>query len=175
VIVVRLTSDRIDDRFRADLRALLWSSFDHFTEDDWEHTLGGVHVVAVDGRRVTGHAAVVPRRVYVGGEERAAGYVEGVAVAAAERSSGVGSAVMREAGGIIADAGQLGVLSTGAHGFYRRLGWERWRGPSFVIEEGRPRRTADEDDGIMVLRGHVGGPVDLTSPIAVDARSGDDW
>lgn len=173
--MVRLTSDRLDDRLRAGLRALLWSSFEHFTEDDWQHTLGGVHVVAREGRQVMGHAAVVPRRVYVGGEERPVGYVEGVAVGAAERSSGVGSTVMREVGDILGETGLLGVLSTSAHGFYRRLGWERWRGPSFVIEEGRPRRTAEEDDGIMVLRGHAGEPVDLTSPIAVDARPGDDW
>lgn len=175
MIVVRLTSDRLDDQLRADLRALLWSSFDHFAEDDWEHTLGGVHVVAMDERRVMGHAAVVPRRVYVGGEQMAAGYVEGVAVAVAERSTGVGSAVMREIGDIIGSAELLGVLSTGAHGFYGRLGWERWRGPSFVVEDGRRRRTAEEDDGIMVLRRQGGEPVDLRSPIAVDARSGDDW
>lgn len=173
--MVRLTSDRLDDRLRGDLRALLWSSFDHFSEDDWEHTLGGVHVLAMEGRRVIGHAAVVPRRVYLGDEQIAAGYVEGVAVAAAERSSGVGSAVMREVADIIGDAELIGALSTSAHAFYRRLGWERWRGPSFVMEEGRRRRTAEEDDGIMVLPRPARGPVDLESAIAVDARSGDDW
>lgn len=69
---------------------------------------------------------------------------------------------------------ELGILSTDAHEFYERRGWERWQGPSHVLEDGRRRRTEDEDDGLMVLRIPDSGIV-LTDPIVCESRPGDDW
>ena len=170
-----LASGELGTAWTAQVRALLWDAFDDFTEDDWQHGLGGLHVLAVDGSEVIGHASVVPRAVYLDERSVHAGYVEGVAVAAARRRVGVGAAVMRQIGDIITATYPLGVLSTSEHPFYERAGWQRWQGPTLVREGGRLHRTRDEDDGIMVLP--VGGALDLdlSSAIAVDARSGDDW
>ena len=67
-------------------------------------------------------------------------------------------------------------LSTSATAFYGRLGWERWRGPTYVRRgDGSLERTEDEDDGIMVLRFGPSGEVDLTSPICCEDRPGDAW
>lgn len=159
----------------AAVRRLLDDAFgDGFTDDDWAHCLGGAHVLAVDGDAVVGHAAVVPRPLYVGPATLRAGYVEGVATAPAWQRRGVGTLVMREAAALVRAAYDLGALSTGAHAFYERLGWERWRGPTYVRRGAERVRTPDEDDGVMVLR--VGAtPVDLAAPIACDERPGDDW
>jgi len=170
--VVR-TDDLPDDVVSA-IRTLLDGSFDDFTEEDWRHALGGWHVIATDGSLVA-HAALVARTIEVGGRVLQAGYVEGVATAADRRGEGAGSSVLRRVAGLIRADHELGALSTGAHAFYEQLGWQRWRGPSFVRHGEELVRTPDEDDGIMVLQ--VGGaePLDLTLPIACEARDGDDW
>ncbi len=70
---------------------------------------------------------------------------------------------------------EFGALSTGRHGFYERLGWERWHGPTFVRHGPELVRTEDEDDGVMVLRFDRSLAVDLSGSISCEARTGDDW
>ncbi len=159
----------------AAIRALLHESFGgDFTDDDWRHALGGRHVIASDGSLVA-HAALVARTIEVGGGALRAGYVEGAATAPGRRRQGAGSSVMARIGEMIGADHELGALSTGAHRFYERLGWERWLGPSLVRHGDELVRTPDEDDGIMVLRGGSTAALDLTLPIACEARAGDDW
>ena len=47
---------------------------------------------------------------------------------------------------------ELGALATGRWSFYERLGWERWRGPTFARDGDEVIRTEDDDDAVMVLR-----------------------
>ena len=70
---------------------------------------------------------------------------------------------------------EMGALSTGRPGFYTRLGWERWRGPTFVRRGSQSCRTEDEDDGVMVLRFGPSAAIDLTASISCESRRGDDW
>lgn len=147
-----------------------------FDRHDEEHTYGGVHVLARAGQEILGHAAVVPREIVVGQRPFAAGYVEGVAVWPSRQRTGVGRSVMGLLMAELRARYRLGVLSTGsAHAFYERLGWERWRGPSYVLTADGRVRTADEDDGLMVLRFGPSAGVDLTAAIACHDRSGDVW
>jgi aminoglycoside 2'-N-acetyltransferase I len=83
---------------------------------------------------------------------------------------------MREADPIIRGRYQLGALSDGSAvpGFYERLGWERWRGPTFVDATPELVRTED-DDGVMVLRTPTTGDLDLAAPLVCDWRPGDAW
>jgi aminoglycoside 2'-N-acetyltransferase I len=172
-------SDEISGADRARLWELWQAAFDGrqgFDRHDEEHTYGGVHVLARSGEEILGHAAVVPREIVVGERPFAAGYVEGVAVLPARQRTGVGRAVMRLLMSELRARHDLGVLSTGrARGFYERLGWERWRGPSYVLTAGGPLRTAADDDGLMVLRFGPSAGVDLTAAIACHDRSGDVW
>ncbi len=158
------------------LRQLLDDAFDHeFSDDDWDHALGGWHaIVSVDGVPVS-HAAVVPRRIEVGARVLSVGYVEAVATAPGSQRQGHALRAMRAAMDVIRLEFEMGVLSTGHHRFYGRLGWERWQGPSFVIEDGRRARTADEDDSLMVLRFGPSADVPLDDTIACWSRPGDDW
>ena len=147
-----------------------------FTPDDLDHALGGRHYLAeVDGR-VIGHAAVVPRVLEVGGRVLRAGYVEAVATLPRFQRRGIASRLMTAADTHIADAYELGALSTGEPSFYERFGWLRWAGPTSVREpDGSLTRTPDEDDGVMVLLTPTSPAIDLASPITCRRRPGDAW
>ena len=157
-----------------EVHALLLSAFDDFGDDDWAHTVGGHHVV-VRAPGVVAHAAVVPRLLHIGGRPVQAGYVEGVATAPGVQRQGAGSLAMAHVARVLHDHFEMGALSTGRHTFYERLGWRRWRGPTFVRHGSSLVRTPDEDDGVMVLTYGASAAVDLDAPIACDARPGDDW
>jgi aminoglycoside 2'-N-acetyltransferase I len=156
-------------------RQLMDLAFDDFSDDDWHHTLGGHHVVAIADRVVIGHAAVVSRVLDVRGQSWRTGYVEGVATHPGWQRQGIGSAVMTEAAQSIREHHHLGALSTGTPAFYAQIGWEAWRGPTHVRDGDEVRRTPEEDDAVMVLRFGPSADLDLTAPITCDTRPGDDW
>ena len=85
--------------------------------------------------------------------------------------------VMQEAGRVIERDYELGALAdgTGIPGFYQRLGWETWRGPTFVAGPEGPVRTAEDDGGILVLRTPATAGLEPTGPLVCDWRAGDVW
>jgi aminoglycoside 2'-N-acetyltransferase I len=172
------TADLTPEELQA-LRRLLDPAFGagRFTEDDWQHTLGGLHVLAVEDGELVAHAAVVDRTLRAGGRPLRTGYVEGVATRSDRRRQGLARLVMREAEATIRQRHELGALSDGSGipGFYERLGWEHWRGPTFVEAAPEPLRTEDDDGGVMVLRTPTTGALDLTAPLVCDWRPGDPW
>ena len=172
----RLTTDELGEPSCTSVRALLDAAFDgEFSDDDWAHTLGGDHVVITDGGDVVAHAAVVPRRITIAGRSWRTGYVEGVATAPDRQGEGLGTIAMTAVNDIVRARYELGVLSTGEHHFYERVGWQRWRGPTFVLTADGAVRTPDEDDGVMVLPTGPSTALDLTGSIACEQRIGDDW
>jgi aminoglycoside 2'-N-acetyltransferase I len=148
---------------------------ERFSEDDWQHALGGVHFVLDVEGEILAHAAVVERELHVGERPLRTGYVEAVATSPARQRKGYGSAVMRPASEYIRDRFEFGALGTSSHGFYERLGWETWRGPTYARTPTGLQRTADEDGYIMVLRTPQSPPLVLTDPISCDWRPGDVW
>ena len=114
---------------------------ERFTEDDWQRAIGGMHfVLDVDGA-VAAHASVVARVLHVRGAPLRTGYVEAVATAPSRQRRGLGTSVMRNVGKYISERFELGALGTGSHGFYERLGWVAWAGPSSVRMPDGERRT----------------------------------
>lgn len=175
-VSVSVVGDDLPPPLTAAVRRLVWAAFEeNFTEEDWEHTVGGRRVLALDGSTPVGHAAVVPRRLHVAGQPLRTGYVEGVATAPGRQGTGVGSLVMAAVADVVRAEHEMGALSTGRHSFYGRLGWESWRGATYVRADDRLLRTPDEDDGVMVLRHGPSADLDLTSDISCEARAGDDW
>ena len=178
-LVVAPTED-LDPVLFGHVNALCEAAFEEPFGPVWERVGPGIHVVAEVDRRVVAHAMVVDRRLYLGHETDLAldaGYVENVATDASVRSRGHGSLVMLEINRIVAEEYVLGALSTGSRGFYARLGWESWRGPTFVrMADGQRIRSPDEDDGVMVLRTpRTPAGLDLAAPIAVDWRADAPW
>jgi aminoglycoside 2'-N-acetyltransferase I len=176
-IRVARTDELSPDDLRA-IRALMDAAFDgDFGDEDFEHALGGMHWLdeAPDGRLLA-HACVVPRVLEIGGRPFRTGYVEAVGTEPASQGRGHGTAVMRPATRHIRASYELGALGTGEHRFYERLGWERWKGPSWVrLPDGALERSEEDDDGIMVLRFGPSAAVDRSAPISCEWRPGDSW
>jgi aminoglycoside 2'-N-acetyltransferase I len=162
----------------AALRALMDDAFDgEFTDEDWDHTVGGMHALVREGGEVIAHGSVVQRRLLHGGRALRCGYVEAVAVRADRRGRGLAAAVMAELENVIArgyDVGALGAAD-GVERFYAARGWQPWRGPTSVLTPSGIRRTPEDDGCIFVLAVPGGPPLDQTVPLTCDPRPGDAW
>jgi aminoglycoside 2'-N-acetyltransferase I len=144
-------------------------------DDDWEHALGGIHVVADAAGAIVAHAAVIERELRIAGRPVRTGYVEAVATSPDRQGTGLGTLVMTEIGDVIRGRYELGALGTGSHHFYERLGWRTWVGPASVRAPEGERRTPDEEGFILVLETPASPPLDLAAPISCDWRPGDVW
>lgn len=170
-----LTAAEIDT-----IRELLRAAFaedEHggFTEDDWQHSIGGMHFVLEVEGTIVSHASVVERELHVDATPLRTGYVEAVATKPGQQRRGHGSAVMREVNEYIHEHYELGGLGTGSQGFYERLGWQTWRGPSSVRTDSGTARTPDEDGYILVLLTPSSPALALNAPISCEWRQGDVW
>jgi aminoglycoside 2'-N-acetyltransferase I len=172
------------DALRSDeitaLRAMLITAFgtdpeERLRDEDWEHALGGTHVLAEDRGAIVAHAAVVERPIEIGGRPVRTGYVEAVATAPGRRRTGLGTQVMEEVGRIIREGYELGMLGTGVQSFYERLGWRVWRGPSAVRTGTGEVPSPDEDGFLMVLVTGSTPALDPAARITCDDRPGDAW
>jgi aminoglycoside 2'-N-acetyltransferase I len=163
---------------RARTRAFLDEAFDgDFSDDDWEHALGGVHILLHEDGELVGHAAVVQRRLVLGRDAVRTGYVEAVAVRGDRRGRGRGGELMAAAELVVQNAYDLGALSASeqAARLYQRRGWLRWRGPTWTLSPDGPVRTEDEDGGVYVLPTPTSPRLDPSDAIACDWRPGDVW
>jgi aminoglycoside 2'-N-acetyltransferase I len=158
------------------LRALLDAAFEGaFTDDDWDHALGGVHAIAVDGNELVGHASVVQRRLLHDDRALRAGYVEALGVRADRRGRGIGSALMERMERVIDGAYELGALSTTdiAADFYAARGWTRWLGPTAVLTPAGVIPTPDDDGSVFVRA--VSARLYVERELTCDWRRGDVW
>ncbi len=148
---------------------------DEFDEHDWEHALGGLHVLGREGGMLVAHAAVVQRRLLHGGRALRTGYVEAVAVRADRRRRRYGRRVMERTGDLIRGAYELGGLAAGepAATLYRSLGWRAWEGDTWALAPEGLERTPEDDGGIYVLP--VTATLDLAGDLTCDWRNGEVW
>lgn len=167
---------QLDPGTLADARGLLYAVFDDMAEDDWEHSLGGIHALAYEGGELAGHAAVVQRRLLHRGRALRAGYVEGVGVRAEYRRRGCASAMMEALERVIRDAYDLGALGATdeAARFYSDRGWRLWGGRLSALAPDGVRPTPDEEGGVYVLPVE-GVELDLSRELTCDWRDGDVW
>ncbi|MFE1444017.1 GNAT family N-acetyltransferase [Streptomyces sp. NPDC058739] len=157
------------------VRGMLYDAFDgDLGDEDWEHTLGGMHALVHDERGLAAHGAVVMRRVRLGARWLRTGYVEGVAVRRDVRRTGLGGRVMDALEGVITRAYDLGALSASDEGalLYESRGWRAWSGPVHALSPDGPLRLPDEEGSTYVWP----VPVAAADPDAVllfDWREGD--
>jgi aminoglycoside 2'-N-acetyltransferase I len=146
-----------------------------FTDDDWEHSLGGMHALIWQHGAIIAHAAVVQRRLLYRGTALRCGYVEGVAVREDFRGQGLVHALLDGAEQVIRGAYQVGAVSSSdlARGIYAARGWLPWRGPTSVLAPTGPTRTPDDDGAVFVLP--VGISLDTSADLMCDWRAGDVW
>ncbi|MFC5723621.1 GNAT family N-acetyltransferase [Streptomyces gamaensis] len=170
-------TSQLTDTELAAIRGLVDEAFEgDFEDEDWDHSVGGMHALVREGGRLIAHGCLVQRRLLHGGRALRTGYVEAVAVRADRRRQGHGSAVMEALEGVLRrgryELGALGAADE-AVPLYAGRGWQLWRGPSFVLAPTGIERTEDEDGCIFVLP--VGAKVDLDGEIVCDWRPGDVW
>jgi aminoglycoside 2'-N-acetyltransferase I len=162
----------------AQIRGLLDRAFaGRFDDADWDHALGGLHVMVAEQERVVAHAAVVQRHLVHDDRPIRTGYVEAVAVDVDRRGRGHAAAVMGESERIIRSAYDLGALSAsgGVEAFYLSRGWLAWQGPTFVMTPAGTTRTPHDDDSTFVLPVSRTRPVRVTGTLVCDWRDGDVW
>lgn len=158
------------------IRALLDDAFaGKFTDDDYEHALGGVHALISEGGELIAHGSVGMRRLLHGGLALRTGYVESVAVRADRRRRGHAGALMGALERVVSGAYELGALSASeeAAELYTARGWRRWTGTGSVVGPGGLERTESDEGSIHVLPVSV----ELTpdGDLACDWRGGDVW
>ena len=110
------------------------------------------------GKRIVGHAGILPRPIRWRGQTFAAGLIGGVCAREELRGHGIGTLAMKSAEERMEELGlDFGVLWTGSHGFYQRLGW-RLAGGITVMGIQEAAGELAQGDEIMPLHESPFGP-----------------
>ena len=158
------------------IRTLLDGAFEgRFTDALWGQALGGVHFFVEEGGVPISHASVVPRLLAVRDREINTGYVEAVGTRHRDRGKGLARSVLAAAQRHIEDSYELGALHSVLPTFYEHLGWESWRGPTFVRTDPGLRRTRTDDGCIHIWRVGAVPTLDIDDPISCEWRPGFVW
>lgn len=166
-----LSGDELEE-----IRALLGVAFEgDFSDEDFEHGLGGMHALVDEGGELVAHGSVVQRRVVHRGRALRAGYVEAVAVRADRRRRGLGGQVMAELERVIGRAYVLGALSASEDGagLYAGRGWRVWGGRIGVLGPGGPERLPEEEGSTYLWVPPGGVLPDPGGRLDFDWRNGD--
>jgi aminoglycoside 2'-N-acetyltransferase I len=134
---------------------------------------GSCHVLIRDDGVLVSHACWVTRWLQPAGLPMLrAAYIEAVATHPQRQREGLGGRAMER---VAAEIGgyDLGALSPALQGFYERLGWEHWRGPTAIRRAEGLLPTPDEE--IMILRTVRTPSLDLDAPITAEWREGEVW
>ena len=178
--VARVVNSRSTDELTPSeairIRTLLDEAFEgRFTDALWGQAIGGVHFFVEEDGVPISHASVVPRLLAVRDREINTGYVEAVGTRPSDRRKGLARSVLAAARRHIADTYELGALHSVLPTFYEHLGWERWRGPTFVRTGSGLIRTPTDDGCIHIRRVPASPPLDLDDPISCEWRPGFVW
>lgn len=159
-----------------EIRALLVPAFEgDFSDEDFEHGLGGMHALVHESGELVAHGSVVQRRVLHRGRALRVGYVEAVAVRTDRRGRGIGSAVMAGLEAVIEGAYALGALSASEEGaaLYERRGWTVWQGAVGVLGPRGPERLPEEEGSTYLWAPPGGALPDPAGRLDFDWRDGD--
>ncbi|MFE6489881.1 GNAT family N-acetyltransferase [Streptomyces sp. NPDC057757] len=156
--------------------ALLDDAFEgNFSDEDWDHGLGGVHVLVRDERGLAAHGSVIQRRVLHRGRSLRVGYVEAVGVRLDVRRTGLGGRVMAELERVVDAAYGLGALSASDEGaaLYLARGWQRWPGRVCALAPEGVVHLPDEEGAVFVRPAPDTGALDAAYDLVFDWRDGD--
>ena len=140
----------------------------------FELVTDSMHVIAYENDVLVSHACSAERWLEAEGlPPLRTAYVDAVATEPALQGRGFGAAVMRrfalEAAGYELNA----LASDRAVGFYEKLGWELWRGPTAVRRAQGVEPTPGEN--VLILRTASTPALDLTARLIADERAESAW
>jgi aminoglycoside 2'-N-acetyltransferase I len=169
-------TEQLGEEELGELKAMLTSVFgeERYTEEAWEHCLGGVHYLLRYGDQLVAHGALVPRDLRQGGKVLHGVYGESMATLKDWRRRGFGSVIVAMATAEIRRNYDIGVFAASKYEFYQRLGWQKWRGPTFVETEHGIEAKGPERGAVM-FRLPDNSDVDPDADLTTLSRSGDDW
>lgn len=169
-----LRRDEIPGPLRHEIIELCNRAYEEDLGDIFAAFPDSAHILGYVEGKLVSHALWVTRWLQVDSNPllRTA-YVELVATEAEYRNRGYASAVMRHLVTQIQDF-DLGALSPFSVDYYRRLGWEPWRGPLF-IRQGQERLASPDDEEVMIYRLPKTPPIDTTSALSAEWRIGELW
>ncbi|MEW2115280.1 GNAT family N-acetyltransferase [Streptomyces sp. NPDC005474] len=169
-------TEQLSKQERHDLRTMLEKVFgrSRYTDESWEHCLGGVHYLLRYGDTLVAHGALVPRYLRQGDRVLRGVYGESMATLYDWRELGFGSIIVAMATANVRNNYDIGVFAASKYAFYERLGWEKWRGPTFIeTEHGiEPRGPAR---GAVMFRLPKHSTIDPDAELVTDMRKGDPW
>ena len=136
---------------------------------------GGWHFLAFQGEELVSHAMVTTRWLQPEGHPllRTA-YIDAVATLPTAQGRGHGSALRRHLAKTIESEYVIGCLETERVEFYKRLGWEAWRGPLAGRSE-QGLIPTPEQKGIMVLRLSQTPNLNLDSTLTIECQDRRIW
>jgi aminoglycoside 2'-N-acetyltransferase I len=149
-------------------------------EDDFKNLFsyvpsGGLHVLAYQGGQLVSHAMVTTRWLQPEGQPLLkTAYIDAVATLPTHQGQGHGSTLMRRLAGAINDEYAIACLETDRETFYKRLGWETWRGALAGRSEQGLVPTPGQT-GVMILRLSRTPPLDLDSALTIEHQGGRIW
>lgn len=159
-----------------EITELMEAAFGESFEGYWDDIGPALHFMALDNGKVLAHACVVDRELHTRGKRLRTGYVEGVGTLPDRQGGGHSTKVMKAVNEFLVENYELGGLSTGLHGFYTKLGWETWSGPTYVrMTDGALTRTAEEDGAVMILRTKSTPALNTRASISAEWRPGELW
>ena len=169
------TAELSEKRLR-EITQLMEAAFGESFEGYWDDIGPALHFVALETEEVVAHACVIDRELHTLAHQLRTGYVEGVAAWPDHQGRGHGARVMRALNEFLVENYQLGGLSTGVTGFYTKLGWETWRGRTYIrMADGALARTAEDDGTLMILRTRTTPALNTSSNISAEWRPGELW
>ncbi|MGH2776982.1 MAG: GNAT family N-acetyltransferase [Actinomycetota bacterium] len=159
-----------------EITQLMEAAFGESFEGYWDDIGAALHFMALESEEVLAHACVVDRELHTQGHQLRTGYVEGVAAWPDRQGQGHSTKVMQAVNEFLVENYQLGGLSTGVNGFYTKLGWETWRGRTYIrMRDGALARTAEEDGTVMILKTKATPALNTKAHISAEWRPGELW
>jgi aminoglycoside 2'-N-acetyltransferase I len=135
---------------------------------------GATHVLGYFQNILVSHALWVTRWLQVDDAPALrTAYVEAVATEPAYQRRGFATAIMQRLAQEIQDF-DLAALSPFSAEYYQRLGWELWRGPLLIRQDGALIPTPDDEE-VMIMRLPNTPPFELTARLSAEWREGELW
>jgi aminoglycoside 2'-N-acetyltransferase I len=151
-MVIETLKTDINRELSEKIKSMLHRAYEgDFSEEDWEHTLGGVRYLGWIGDSLIANGSICSRTIWLNDIEIYVGYIEAIAVEPKFWSKGYGTQLMQLISIDTLSAYSVSMLFTSEKGFYRQVGWTDFRGESFVKLSDKEVRTANDDQGLMFL------------------------
>lgn len=136
---------------------------------------GGYHFLANQDGQLVSHAMVTTRWLQPEGQPLLkTAYIDAVSTLPEYQGQGHASAVMRHLADVIDSEYIIACLETDREAFYRRLGWETWRGTLAGRSE-QGLIPTPEQTGIMILRLSQTPSLDPDSALTIEHQGGRIW